>query len=182
MNSYATTRAAETVAGSVILRISPPVSQYSEVWPAPPIRYDSTNSSRGDLATPLFGYYRSLEICDAAAVAIGSRGVDRLLGFKSLAPGWDGEDSHALSLQSLQRFSEFFSASQLTSLGVAVFMSHAGNVVINWHDGKGRLIEIEFFPKKIEYFVESSALDDSVLISEDGMSRVYEIIRDYIVV
>ena len=149
----------------------------------PTIQYVSTPGSRGQLASPIFGDYRAVDsigISASAEAAIGWSGVTRLTGFRRLAPGWDGGDSRTLDVHSLKRLSEFFSRFQLQSRDIAIFMSHAGNVVINWHDLRGGLVEIEFFPSRMEYFVETSNLDDSTSLEEDGMSRVYDIVKEYL--
>lgn len=154
---------------------TPPASETNQ--------YVHTQGSRGDLASPILGNYQSTDLIGVnpnVVSVIGANGVERLATFARLSPGWDGKDSRSLSTHSLKRLSEFCSRFDLKTRDIATFMSHAGNVVINWHDAQGGLVEMEFLPTSIECYVEIANLDESLSLDEDGMSKVYERIRAHV--
>ena len=109
----------------------------------------------------------------AAMAAIGATGLKRLKDFFDLQAGWDGRASKPISLQSVDVFSRFFEDTGLRPERLGIFMSSQGNVVVNWPDPGGELIELEFQPAGIEYFFERSDEEGFVPRSDLGFSMLH---------
>lgn len=105
-------------------------------------------------------------ISNPAKVAIGSAGIKRLESFFKLQSGWDGRDSRSISLNSVADFSNFFDETGFCPEKLGIFMSAQGNVVINWPDQRGQLVELEFHSNGVDYFVEENG-EEGTLSKED---------------
>lgn len=95
-------------------------------------------------------------ISDAARAAVGTAGLKRLESFFQLKSGWDGVGSKPINLNSIASFSNFFDETGLRPEGLGVFMSAQGNVVVNWLDKHRQLVELEFSPSGLDYFIEEN--------------------------
>jgi hypothetical protein len=111
-------------------------------------------------------------ISDAARGAVGTAGLKRLENFFRLQGGWDGQASKPIDLTSVEVFSHFVSQSGLRPDQLGVYMSAQGNVVVNWPDHGGRLIELEFHSNGVDYFVERSGEEDTVTSGDIGFSKL----------
>lgn len=107
-----------------------------------------------------------------AQEAIGPNGLKRLASFFALGPGWDGPDSKPISLGSVGQFSSFFEATGLRPHGLGVFMSSRGNVIVNWPDDGGDLIELEFTEAGIDYFVERTEDEGTFKAGNIGFAKL----------
>lgn len=103
-----------------------------------------------------------------AAAAIGVRGVERLKKFSTLPNGWDGRDGQPLNKDSLDRLSDFFALTNFNAPDLSVFMTSEGNAVINWQRNDG-LVEVEFGPTELSYYIEGSDVEDSRPMSAASM-------------
>lgn len=108
---------------------------------------------------------------DARSV-IGAAGLKRLQSFLRLQNGWDGKSSKPINLKSVEVFSSFFADSGLRPKELGIFMSAQGNVVVNWPDHDDRLVELEFLPNGVEYFMESSGEEGTVPKGDIGFSKL----------
>lgn len=111
-------------------------------------------------------------ISDAATVAIGAAGLRRLENFFRLQAGWDGKFSKPIALNSVMVFSSFFAETGLRPDRLGVFMSSQGNVVVNWPDPDNQLIELEFTPSGVEYFIEKDEEEGIVPKGHFGFSKL----------
>jgi len=153
------------------------MSTYAEGLPQTP----QTISVTGYAATPdtqqfsvvkagLLHGDESTLISDAAKAAVGLAGLNRLQTFFQLQAGWDGPSSKPLDLSSIETFSDFFSRTRLRPEGLGVFMSAQGNLVVNWPDSDNKLIELEFHSTDIDYYVERSGEEGTVVRDEIGVN------------
>lgn len=101
-------------------------------------------------------------ISNRAKSALGSTGVHRLQNFLRLQAGWDGQSSKPIDLRSVAAFSDFFAETGLQPDQLGVFMSAQGNVVVNWPDRDGQLVELEFQSSELEYFIERNEEEGSI--------------------
>lgn len=113
-------------------------------------------------------------IGSAAKRAIGVAGFARLSSFFDLHEGWDGKGSQPIALASIEQFSRFFAVTSLQPENLGIFMSSRGNVVVNWDDPVTGLVELEFTPDGVEYFVEQGEDEGFVLGSDVGLSALME--------
>jgi hypothetical protein len=51
-------------------------------------------------------------------------------------------------------------------------MSRAGNVIINWHQPAGQLVELEFGRSHIEYYLESSGEEGEIAFNSDDATKL----------
>ncbi|MBK6865167.1 MAG: hypothetical protein IPG91_17455 [Ideonella sp.] len=115
-----------------------------------------TSSSRVRGGSPLLCAYTvgapSL-LSEAARLAIGEDGVERLERFAKLRANWDGQGARTLNADSVVGFSQFFRDTGLRPDGLAVFMSQQGHVAVNWLD-QDALVELEFATDGVRYYFE----------------------------
>ena len=111
-------------------------------------------------------------IGEEARSVIGAAGLKRLQSFLQLQSGWDGKSSKPINLKSVEVFSSFFADSGLRPKELGIFMSAQGNVVVNWLDQDDRLVELEFLPNGVDYFMERSGEEGTVPKGDLGFSKL----------
>ena len=131
---------------------------------------DTQHSSKVEVG--LLQDQSSALISDAAKAAIGSEGYKRLENFFRLSGGWDGSASKPIDLNSVGVFSKFFAETAICPNQLGVFMSSQGNVVVNWQDQDNQLVELEFLPSGIEYFIERSGEEGTVPAGDIGFTKL----------
>jgi len=99
---------------------------------------------------------------------IGKNGVSRIQSFAALKPGWDQGRGQRLSPDSLRHFNGFFGFGNLRPKGLSVFLSVDGNLIGNWLDDEGNVIELEFSGGEFSYFVEASGEESVAKYSVAG--------------
>ena len=114
-------------------------------------------------------------ISNAAKEAIGNSGIARLESFFNLQTGWDGAESKAINLESVEMFSNFFDYTNFRHDELAVFMSAYGNVVINWPEHDNEIIELEFSPSGIDYFIERN--EEEGTVTYDNIGLLFDLIN-----
>lgn len=89
--------------------------------------------------------------------ALGGGGLSRLEAFAKLQPGWDDGDGLGLQVDSLGMMNRFWVKTQnAMPQRLGLFMSQDGNLLANWPDSSGRIVEIEFFADRLSVFSEAS--------------------------
>jgi hypothetical protein len=141
-----------------------------------------TEGSRGasNFTTPFFREYlppQQSALGAEAAAALGVRGVKRLKAFQQLQPGWDSGRGEALQIDSLRALSSFFEETMLRPPRLSVFMSGEGHLAVSWTDSKDQLIELEFFPDRIEFFIEATGDEGSVPRGDIGSSKLLAVVE-----
>ncbi len=119
----------------------------------------------------------SMLLSDAAKRVIGEAGLMRLRDFIQLQAGWDGRASRPLNLSSVTAFSAFFDKTRFFPAKMGIFMSAQGNVVVNWPDAAGKLVELEFNSLRVDYFIESSGVEESVAMGASGFNQILDEIK-----
>jgi len=90
---------------------------------------------------------------------IGNHGKRRIEQFVAIEDGWDGGRGRAFSKASLGVFDYFLQHKPRFSISTpSVFLTHNGNIQLEWSDLEDNDIEIEFFPDHFEYYL--SRLDE----------------------
>lgn len=171
-----------TVGGTVIVAmvhlLAMPMTRVVEAQPCMPFgvhvvdgaTFDTQRSST--VKVGLLQEDTSTLIGDSAKAAIGNAGFRRLENFFRLPAGWDGSASKPIDLNSVAVFSRFFSETGLRPDHLGIFMSAQGNVVVNWPDQDGQLVELEFLPSGIDYFIERSGEEGTVPKGDIGFTKL----------
>lgn len=117
-------------------------------------------------------------ISGPAKDVIGPNGLKRLKSFFRLQAGWDGTVSKPIDLNSVAVFSRFFAETRLNPERLGVFMSARGNVVVNWLEQDGQLIELEFHSDGVDYFIESAGDEGTVANGDVGFSKLFQLVSE----
>jgi hypothetical protein len=115
------------------------------------------SASTNDLLEQISAAHSRQQLLTRVREAIDSNAAHRLDMFIDYRPGWDHGSGKALSIGSLNALRRFIDAESLDERDASLFMSHDGNVVLNWRSRRGHLIEVEFLPDSVVIF---SAADD----------------------
>lgn len=108
---------------------------------------------------------------ESVANKIDQNAANRLVLFLSYPNGWDSGRGKALSYESVDGLYSFLEQTDKLPDTTSIFMSSSGNIVLNWNDAKGNLVEIEFFGNtKIDCYTASN--DDEFEIQNDAASVV----------
>ena len=94
---------------------------------------------------------------------LGSNATKRFEFFKQYKSGWDAGRGLPLSPRSVAVMESFISFFSDFKKEPSLFLTLEGNLQLGWEDKDNRSIEIEFFPDRIEYYLES--LDEEQAIS-----------------
>lgn len=110
------------------------------------------------------------DLSDDSKRILGKNGADRFGKFKRYRQGWEHGQGEPLSSRSV-RLLDFFlrRLPELSTLEPSLFLTDPGNLQLGWTDDRGGMVELEFFPDKIEYYLESLNEENSVPSSEQGM-------------
>ena len=102
-----------------------------------------------------------------AIAVIGENGKRRFEEFRNYPNGWYGGKGKELSKWSVLNFERFVKRmSELRQFQPSLFFTLEGNLELGWEDRNGQAIEIEFYPDKIEYFIESLNEESSVALAD----------------
>ena len=118
----------------------------------------------------------TLTLSKNAVTIIGENGWRRFESFAQYPDGWAGGEGKSLSVGSVDTLEMFLrQLPELAAYQPGLFLSHQGNLQLGWEDKSGAEVEIEFFPHKLEYFIES--LQEEAEISRERMSDLIEKVR-----
>lgn len=99
---------------------------------------------------------------------LGVRGWGRICHFRQFyGSGWGtgaGRPVSPRALEGLYRFLEQATFPQ--GRNPSVFLTDDGNLELCWEDSAGKAVQVEFTPAGAEFYVESSAREESVDYSE----------------
>jgi hypothetical protein len=97
-------------------------------------------------------------------------GLKRFQEFKKYQKGWDFGIGEPLSHQSVAIFDTFLNLfPYFFGKEPSIFLTRAGNLQLAWEDYENRDIEIEFYPNKIEYYIEIEDLEGEIEISKESI-------------
>lgn len=110
---------------------------------------------------------------------IGGNGLRRFEQFKEYGEGWEFGTGKPLSPYSLASFKQFCKQfSEPVPNEPSLFLTREGNLQLGWEDGEANKIELEFFPDKIEYYIE--ALDDEGAVDLTEVSQLFDKLKSII--
>lgn len=102
------------------------------------------------------------------AKILGSSGVQRFEEFKMYHSGWDHGYGKSLSYKSVAVMESFLSMLSILDTEPSIFFTREGNLQLGWEDKEGKVIELEFFPDRIEYYLEGRSLESEVPVDASG--------------
>lgn len=108
----------------------------------------------------------NLILSRVAIAVIGANGKRRLDEFKDYPDGWYGGKGKKLSKRSIFVFEQFVkNLSEIKSFHPSLFFTLEGNLSLGWEDKSGQSIEVEFYPDKVEFYIESLSEESEVKLS-----------------
>ncbi len=111
-----------------------------------------------------------------ATAIIGENGKRRFEEFRTYPNGWYGGKGKKISKWSILNFERFVKEiPELKLFRPSLFLTLEGNLSLGWKDKNEQSIEIEFYPDKIEYFIET--LDEEASIHLANIFGLTEKIR-----
>ena len=98
---------------------------------------------------------------------LGPKGWGRLHHFRHYySAGWGGSGK-PLSPRALETFYRFLESATFPSGSVpSVFLTDEGCIEVCWEDSARKVVQVEFRPAEIEFYVEAQQIEDSVPASE----------------
>lgn len=107
---------------------------------------------------------------------LGLDGVKRFEDFKKYHEGWDHGAGKSLSLKSVAVLDYFINQYSYFHSSPSIFFTREGNLQLGWEDSQGRAIEIEFYPDRIEYYLEGKGIESEIPVdveeSKSGLNRL----------
>jgi len=101
-------------------------------------------------------------------------GVKRFIELKQYKKGWDFGTGESMSSQSLAMMETFINLyPKLRENEPSIFLTRGGNLQLIWEDNDNNTIEIEFFPDRIEYYLESKEIEGTMVISRESVSEIF---------
>lgn len=142
-------------------------------------RYQLLETPSSIIDSPQSEKRSPIELSENTKRAIGENGARRFDEFKGYQRGWDFGRGNPLSANSVRIFEWFLGRlPEIVACAPSLFLTHYGNLQLGWGDAQGNSVEIEFFPNKLEYFIESLKEEDSVSLRDvdSFINRVRSII------
>lgn len=94
---------------------------------------------------------------------IGDHGVQRFEEFKRYHDGWDYGRGKALSPRSVATFEAFLrQVPELSAVEPSLFLTSEGNLQLGWEDGEGGVVEVDFLPDGVEYYIDTTGEEGTV--------------------
>lgn len=107
---------------------------------------------------------------------IGDHGVQRFEEFKRYQDGWDYGRGKVLSPRSVATFETFLrQIPELAAIEPSLFLTTEGNMQLGWEDGNGNIMEVDFLPDGIEYYI--AATNEEGLVRLEALPQLIERIR-----
>lgn len=135
----------------------------------------SLEKGSASIQLPLFKESLSKLLSTEAKRVIGEYGLRRLEHFGEYLTGWDSGLGSPIDRRSLTNFSEFLRATKLKPQNAAIFMSHDGELMLNWERSNGDVIELTFAPDSVGYYFESTDEEGSVSNSDAAVEMLDKI-------
>jgi len=115
-----------------------------------------------------------------AKQVLGLNAVKRFDLFKQYKSGWDVGRGLPLSLHSVAVMEAFISFFNDFRQEPSLFLTPEGNLQLGWEDKDNNSVEIEFFPDRIEYYIESFDEEQAIPLTYSEMckfsNRLYSLV------
>ncbi|MFO0795013.1 MAG: hypothetical protein U0586_13260 [Candidatus Brocadiaceae bacterium] len=118
------------------------------------------------------------QLSKKTATILGKNGLERFEAFKKYSKGWDGGFGVPLSNRSIAVMEYFISQFSNFQSEPSLFLTPNGNLQLGWENSHGQVIEMEFYPDKIEYYMEACEIEGKVNLDKKStdwlISLLYE--------
>jgi hypothetical protein len=122
---------------------------------------------------------RVIALSEASRHVLGENGSRRFQDFSNYQPGWNLGQGAVLSARSVTITDSFLTRlPELAAYEPSLFLTPEGNLELAWEDRSGSAVEIEFWPDKIEYYVE--ALNEERTLRLESFHQFIEKVRSLI--
>jgi hypothetical protein len=118
----------------------------SYVLPAPSLTLSVTEMHES-LAKKLY--------IESIANALSEGASARLHELVAVEAGWDGGDAEPMSIESLATMETFFKKTGRFADDTGLFLGYDGEILINWTDSSGAMIDMAFLDGFAEIFTDS---------------------------
>ena len=99
-------------------------------------------------------------------------GADGLARYEMLRASTPSTGERPMSDLSVAVMSAFVASLNDLNFEPSLFLTNAGNLEFGWDDSNGNQISLEFFPDKIEYYIEKSDDEGEVNADSFGMKSI----------
>ena len=113
-----------------------------------------------------------------AISVLGTNGLRRFEIFRNYEKGWDGKFSFSLSNRSIAVMEYFINQFFDFKKEPSLFLTRNGNLQLGWENLFGQKVELEFFPGKIEFYVEAAEEEGQVDIYEGNVNWLISILKE----
>lgn len=121
-----------------------------------------------------------IQLSVTASRILGQSGTRRFQDFIRYQPGWNLGEASPLSARSVTVTDSFLNhLPELADYNPSVFLTPNGNLELAWEDRAGNAIEIEFWPDRVEYYLE--ALDEDRSMRLEVFPQFIEKVRSLII-
>lgn len=109
---------------------------------------------------------------------LGENGITRFEVFKKYSEGWDGGHALPLSHRSTAVMESFINQFFEFHKEPSLFLTPDGNLQLGWENSQGQSIELEFYPNKIEYYIERSSEEGQTSLEETNINWLISELRE----
>lgn len=109
------------------------------------------------------------QLSEKTATILGKNGLERFESFKNYSKGWDSGYGLPLSHKSIAVMEYFISQFSNFHGEPSLFLTPNGNLQLGWENTHGQIIELEFYPDKIEYYIESLDKEGKINLDKKNM-------------
>lgn len=116
------------------------------------------------------------QLSKKTATILGKNGLERFETFKKYSKEWDGGYSLPLSNRSIAVMEYFINQFSEFNNEPSLFLTPNGNLQLGWENTHGQVIELEFYPDKIEYYIEALEIEGKVNLDKNSMDWLISIL------
>lgn len=122
----------------------------------------ATQTSQPGFPKPTVG-----ALSENSRLIIGEHGVRRFEEFKRYGDGWDYGRGKMLSARSVATFEAFMRRiPELAAVEPSLFMTTEGNLQLGWGGRDRGIVEVDFLPDGVEYYVEITGEEGAVRLAD----------------
>ena len=103
---------------------------------------------------------------------LGDNGVARFELFKEYKKGWDAGHGVPLAQISVAVMESFIAFYSEFNSEPSLFLTTEGNIQLGWEDNDDQIIEVEFLPDRIEYYIEALDEERSIPLTTSAISTL----------
>ena len=109
---------------------------------------------------------------------LGKNGIERFEAFKRYSKGWDSGIGLPLSHKSIAIMEYFISFFSDFHSEPSLFLTPNGNLQLGWENTQGQVMEMEFYPDKIEYYIEALEKEGQISLDKQNMSWMISLLKE----